>query len=704
MFFAAAQFRARILNVLLSALALAFSAFATAQVGSGGPDVPKEYRKFFYSYSETRAVQDNILSAAGLDPSRVGKSFAVIAGISEYPKMEPRYQHLVQASEDVRKLADYLKNVEHFDEIIVLQNDDVTFTNLAFFLQGYFPPKLAADPNSRLLVAYSGHGFTKGHSSYLVTSPATRLDVQSPDMYNALNLFNLRSLIQDSREYGHRVLVLLNTCNSGDFLNRPFGSSVINPYGTSAYAITAGTVEQLSWAYDSVGTGSVFFEKFFAALDGRANNFYPDPQGRFPNLVNVDQLYNYLLTQVQSVTNKAQTPQEGDLDPNGSTGTFYFFDRSKLASQNLLSAWDENNVPQVNAVLSAPAAATALDASATAFGPVPITTAKLDAGGISIQGTTTADLNVPAGTSSKGDWSKAGGTTITPSPPDQEAWPYGAIAGGSYLVGPIEAKKAFPYVKLPDRFTLLFSPEVKTVQWNIQRLEIGQEVTIDLSAPQTVIPPGLPGADALGQPSWGVAGKPGGKGSDGTPGVSGTDLTMVINKLAPGGSAWIRTDGGPGGAGGRGGNGQLGGGSSCGNLREPHTNGGAGGRGGDGGAGGAGGRTSTVRVSIASNSNLTLSAGIDAAKPQPLCGRSTRTNARLTANNQFEVYGLPGCPGSGGPQGAPGPGGDEGRQRACSILGISLQGGVNGGAPGAPGSPGGPGKIGDLTAPLILQP
>src|ERR1700738_758276 len=97
-----------------------------APPGSVTPDVPDEYQRFFYHYSPVRSIPSNVITQAGLDSARLGRSFALIAGISRYPHLQPAYRDLSAASEDVKKLADYLSNVEFFDEVVVLQNDDVT--------------------------------------------------------------------------------------------------------------------------------------------------------------------------------------------------------------------------------------------------------------------------------------------------------------------------------------------------------------------------------------------------------------------------------------------------------------------------------------------------------------------------------------------------------------------------------------------------
>jgi hypothetical protein len=728
-----------------------------ASAGSVRPDVPDQYQRFFVYYSPTRSVSSAILTAAGLDDSKIGRSFALIAGISKYPNLRPADRDLTPAGEDVKKLADYFKNVEHFDEIVVLQNDDVTFDNLAFFLQGYFPDKLQADPNSRLLIAYSGHGFTKGSSSFLVTSGAVRLDAKNPDMYNSLNLFNLRALVQFDRQYTHSILALLNTCNSGDFLNRPFGVATFNIYDKSAWAITAGTEQQLAFSYGDVGTGSLFFEKLFAALDGRANALYPNTAIALPNIVTVDELYNYLVDQIEKRTSNHQTPKMGDLDDSGSTGLFYFLDRKKLISNNLIATWDENSTPsliqalpsQVAPGTAEPSNTSSGAASAAAAPPPPV--ASLPAASSSeVQQTVAAAEESIAGAQEQKITSTlaepeiqtaptdAGGVehhavpdfsvkpkkfslqqhstlptahlgpshtpseTVLPTVEDasiqshvESGWPPGAVRGGEYVVSERDANKTIDFLKLPDDFTLLVDSSVKEVNWTVHKLEFGEGATIDVSAPRTTIPPAPHGADAGVSQSSGANGADGGPGAPGLAGPSGISLNLEVDTLEMHGNLWIRTDGASGGAGGRGGNGQLGGGASCGSLGTSHVSGGRGGNGGPGGRGGDGGATSKVRLIIHSMVGDHQSTGVSYVS-RPACSSVCGRSTRPADLNKDDgKITIYGQSGCGGPGGFGGaPGpGGDEGERRGCALLKIL---FTGHVSGGPiGTPGQPGSFGE---------
>ena len=257
-------------------------------------------------------------------------------------------------------------------------------------------------------------------------------------------------------------------------------------------------------------------------------------------------------------------------------------------------------------------------------------------------------------------------------------WPPDATEGGLFIVTHADAEREIANLVLPKGFTMRLDSTVERVKWKVHDIFLGEGTTIDLSADPLVPAPAQDGSNRTGQPPWGVPGVPGGDGFPGQGGKPGRAFELTVTGAIRGpGTLWIRTDGAPGGAGGRGGNGQLGGGSSCGNLREPHTNGGPGGPGGKGGIGGRGGDTGVVIVTGAA-----ISHGC-----QDHCGASSRP-ADPTAT-KIAVWGAPGCGGTGGPGGAAGPGGDRSRMRECLILGT-----VSGGPDGNPGTPGQPGDTG----------
>ncbi|CAK8711227.1 hypothetical protein KKHLCK_00220 [Candidatus Electrothrix laxa] len=279
-------------------------------------DVPPQYRQYFVKYTDKRSIAEKVFNIAGVTNADVGRSFALICGISKYPKMKGEKGDLVPAAEDIRKLQRYLKRYEFFDEIVVLRNEQVTLPNLEYFLQTYFSARLKKFPKSRFLFAYSGHGMTENNKGYLLKSTARNLK----DKGHALHINVLKVYIDEVVAAGHQVLVLLNSCHSGTFLKRPYGEVVLLPKYRGAHAITAGGPSELAWHIDEVGSGSIFYEKLLAGISGIAD---VEKDG----IVTACELHSYLKREIQMVTDQGQNPQMGDISLHGSLGEFFFLNR-----------------------------------------------------------------------------------------------------------------------------------------------------------------------------------------------------------------------------------------------------------------------------------------------------------------------------------------------------------------------------------------
>src|ERR1700728_2659021 len=102
--------------------------FLTLALACSAQEVPKQYKRFFVHYTDSRSYPEKALNSVHLTTKDVGRSFALIAGVASYPHLPPERQ-LGAAAEDVRKLQNYLITQEFFDEVVVLKDSDVTFEN-----------------------------------------------------------------------------------------------------------------------------------------------------------------------------------------------------------------------------------------------------------------------------------------------------------------------------------------------------------------------------------------------------------------------------------------------------------------------------------------------------------------------------------------------------------------------------------------------
>lgn len=316
------------LNTILKNLVLFY--FISINLILEAQEVEKEYLQFFLHFTE-ESNWSKIRRNIGIN-NDIGRSFALIAGVSEYPNLKLGNEcekYLKPAAIDIKKISTYLINYEGFEEVVVLHNENVDIKKMAYFLQTYFAEKIKKYPKSRFLFAYSGHGITENNIGYLLQSTATNCH----DKAHSINLNILKSLIEEVVRESHHSLVLINSCYGGKFLN--FGSNYTNliPEGFGAHAITAGSSGELTYARNA-NEGSIFFEKILAGLDGRANN---------QAIITASDLSTYLKKQIRGETNQKQNPQIGDIYPDGSKGEFFFINRDILVKKDIVKSWNNNN-------------------------------------------------------------------------------------------------------------------------------------------------------------------------------------------------------------------------------------------------------------------------------------------------------------------------------------------------------------------------
>jgi caspase domain-containing protein len=287
------------------------------------------YKKFFAKSVDGRALPKELLSGHGLGEQELGRSYALIAGVSYYPDLPADKRSLSPAKVDVEAMVKYLKDKEYFDEIVVLENEDVTLDNLNYFLGVYFPSKMDSQRNSRFLFAYSGHGFDDDSGSYILQSSAQQMD----DRSHSIDLAQLKIAVQKSASKALNALVLINSCQGGTFLlnGLPFGQPRLVVAKPGAHAITAGAKGQFTYGSTVAGRGSYFFEEVLKGLDGRADT-------SDSGLITADQLFTYVRSEVQQDTEGVQDPQFGDIEPHGSEGSFFFMRPVKSTKHESSSA------------------------------------------------------------------------------------------------------------------------------------------------------------------------------------------------------------------------------------------------------------------------------------------------------------------------------------------------------------------------------
>lgn len=296
---------------------------------SANPSLPREYSDRFAAFDKRQQLFEQLLRQVGLTSGDVGRSFALVIGVSRYPELQDASKDLPPAAVDVAQLVAYLKEYEKFEEIVVLQNGHFSEETLRYFLRDYFPGRMRQFPKSRFLFAFSGHGTSEtGHLLF----PAAR---HLKDAARGLALDQLHLYLQESVKAAHHSLVLINSCYSGAFRQQPYGGGMI-PQQPGAHAITAGGSREKAWG--SHAGGSIFFEKLIQGLGGDADTLPVRGGVHGDGIVTVEELFAYLKTEVQISTDQRQNPQLGSLRRD-SPGSFFFFNRNRPVRQGWLAEW-----------------------------------------------------------------------------------------------------------------------------------------------------------------------------------------------------------------------------------------------------------------------------------------------------------------------------------------------------------------------------
>jgi len=91
-------------------------------------------RIFFHFEPDDKKPDPRVVRSLLLKPNERARSIAVVVGIGKYKKNE---YNVAAAHTDVDKLKSFLVEDQHFDEVIVLEDDDASIQNIRYFLRKY---------------------------------------------------------------------------------------------------------------------------------------------------------------------------------------------------------------------------------------------------------------------------------------------------------------------------------------------------------------------------------------------------------------------------------------------------------------------------------------------------------------------------------------------------------------------------------------
>lgn len=250
------------------------------------------------------------------------QSHALLIGISDY---ENGWSDLPGVRKDIQEVKSTLE--KHHFNVIVVENASSEEIKIAF---DEFISKYSREYNARLLVFYSGHGYTLqqswgGEMGYLVPAdaPNPHLDAESfKDKAIDMEMMEVYAKRMDSKH----ALFLFDCCFSGSIFSLSKAAPAIISYKTKKPVrqfITAGSAEE------EVPDESIFCQQFISGIEGEADM-------NKDGYISGSELGEFLQTSVVNYSYDAQHPQYGKIrNPKLDKGDFVFVIRNQIHEKNI---------------------------------------------------------------------------------------------------------------------------------------------------------------------------------------------------------------------------------------------------------------------------------------------------------------------------------------------------------------------------------
>lgn len=209
------------------------------------------------------------------------KTYIVCVGLENYDNGE---NPLPCSKGDARSMATFFKRYNN-SEVFMLLDKNATRNHILRVLKAQFAKSTA---NDEIIFAYSGHGFDGGITCY--------------DTKNVIYCYEVQQILRKCK--ARRKVMFIMSCHSGSFTKK-YGN-VKQQYNykskkSNVMLYLSSRANESSWETDAM-TRSFFFEYLIRGLKG-----YADKNN--DNLVTARELFNYVNSNVISVTNGLQHPQ-----------------------------------------------------------------------------------------------------------------------------------------------------------------------------------------------------------------------------------------------------------------------------------------------------------------------------------------------------------------------------------------------------------
>lgn len=278
-----------------------------------------DYQKFIHQ--KPQGKESYLQQLVNLWKTPFDGSYAIIITIGKYD----HFPSLEAAKKDSEKMKNFLLESSEYDEVVVLQDEDASFSTIWYFMQEYFPKKMRQG-RYRLLFYFSGHGTQ--HRLYDDNIVGSLLLKGATGESGDLNAIDMRQIeLWASRlQYANHILFLLDCCFSG------LAGKEVKSYNTEVdpkelakengrFLITAGGTDETSIADLKRWGGSLFTDVVIHGMCG-------DADSNADGVVTTYELFSYVQAAVRNEAERAhhsQTPLISQLGaPYKDKGQYFF--------------------------------------------------------------------------------------------------------------------------------------------------------------------------------------------------------------------------------------------------------------------------------------------------------------------------------------------------------------------------------------------
>ena len=278
---------------------------ATAAVAQQAPSKPPQKQQRDLKVEKLDEAPDSVGKTV-----QIPESYAVIVGISSYPKLHAKDQ-LSFAERDAQAIFTSLISPEggnfRVENVHVLTNEKATLAALRREIDTWLPS--VAKEDDRVLIYFAGHGFMYEGKGYLAPTDFDRDRIAE----TGYPMDELGAVIGGKIKAKSKIL-LTDACHSGaitpedtENLNNRFSDLT-----KSLFSLTASRARERSYEVaDLMGGHGVFTYYVVQGMEGAADT-------SDDGVVTADELAEYVHTQVREYTEGKQNPtsDKANYDPN----------------------------------------------------------------------------------------------------------------------------------------------------------------------------------------------------------------------------------------------------------------------------------------------------------------------------------------------------------------------------------------------------